>query len=532
MAKEIAKQPQAMQRLLDHSSDGIADRKQHLLHRPPKFVLLAARGTSDHAALYAKYLIETHLGLPVGLVPRSIFTLYRAGASIGCPAIQPRLGLASAMSACCPSKEIGVKRPGHTPPSPRAELFWPLGAQRTAEAVTSAAQPAVVGVADLRGANAAAVLAAVRRSPTPPRLATLAESTGLSRPTVETIVDDLIASGLLQDAPVMSSRGGESPGRPARRFSFRPEAGYVAAIDVRAYAINVGIANLSGDFVSVQRRRTRRDLTGKARLRAVLDLLSTALAAVDIRSDQVRAATVGTPGWVQDNTKVRYVDNLRDWSDVDVAQAIENFLGCPVAVDNDANLAAVGEQWRGAAQGSRDMIFILIGERVGAGIIAGGQPLHGHHGAAGEIGFIVSSETHAPKGREVGAKSQQRPGLDTQSLYSDAEVVRRAADGDSASISALEAVGAKLAQAMSPVLLALDPEVVVIGASLFGVTGPTGSPNHVVRSAEAHSAQMLVDPPAWKVSTLGDDAVLTGAIRFSLAAIEHILTSRPLNLLP
>lgn len=410
-------------------------------------------------------------------------------------------------------------------------MVWPLGNNRVDGLSAPTTSPTVVGVADLRAANAAAVLAAVRAATRPPRLANLAEITKLSRPTVEMIVEDLVRCGLIEDAPLTSSRGVQSPGRPARRFRFRPKAGFVVGVDVRAYSVNACVADLDGQPVAVQHRTVRRDLTGSARAKAVTAVVQGAIEQAGVDPARVCAATIGTPGWVQDNARIRYVDNLKDWADVDIAAVLGDLLGCPVAVENDANLAAVGEQWRGVGATTSEMIFILLGERLGAGIITGGRPLRGHHGAAGEIGFMVFPDGNPLAARAIGSTGAQRPGINLSSIYSDADVVRGAANGEPDAIDALENVGYRLAEAMAPVLLALDPERVVLGTSLFALPHLALACDYVLKAAERHSATLLVDPPEWRLSSLGDDdAILTGAVRFALSAVERILLTRPTSL--
>ena len=78
MATEIAEQPAVLAELLAQGADAIADAARRIAKRRPRFVLIAARGTSDHAALYAKYLVEVRLGLPAGLVSPSTMTVYGA----------------------------------------------------------------------------------------------------------------------------------------------------------------------------------------------------------------------------------------------------------------------------------------------------------------------------------------------------------------------------------------------------------------------------------------------------------------------
>jgi predicted NBD/HSP70 family sugar kinase len=207
-----------------------------------------------------------------------------------------------------------------------------------------------------------------------------------------------------------------------------------------------------------------------------------------------------------------------------VVHVLGEALGCPVAVENDANLAALGEHWRGAGADVREMMFILLGERLGAGIITGGRLLRGHHGAAGEIGFI-----HFPLPAAVGGGDHpDRPGLRWAGRESD--VIAAAAAGTSEAVAVMESMGRRLADGVAPVLLALDPAVVVVGTGLF--TDPAAAPAaELVRgAAERRAGTLLVDPPDWQLSHLGDEAILTGGVRFGLAAVERILATRPTSL--
>jgi predicted NBD/HSP70 family sugar kinase len=392
------------------------------------------------------------------------------------------------------------------------EAAWPLGGDGPAP------PPATVGVADLRATNAAAVLAAVRAAAKPPRLASLAEATKLSRPTVELLVEDLSASGLIEEVAATPARGVRSPGRPARRFRFQPRAGYVVGVDVRPRSVAACLADLDGEPVAVHRRAVRADLTGRARAAAVVAVARDAMQRAGVTPRRVCAATIGTPGLVErGNVRIRYVDNLKGWADAGAAELLAGELDCPVAVENDANLAALGERWRGLDPAVTEMIFILIADRLGAGIITGGRLLRGHHGAAGEIGFI-----HFP-----GRGLADPPGLVP---VVDPGVIDGAARGDTAATRALESVGRRLVEGIAPVLLALDPEVVVLGTGLFARPHLAPAAAALLAAAADHAGTLLVDPPQWRLSGLGDEAILTGAVRFALSAVERVLLTRPTTL--
>lgn len=212
------------------------------------------------------------------------------------------------------------------------------------------------------------------------------------------------------------------------------------------------------------------------------------------------------------NTRIRQADNLKGWAEADIVTVLSDTLGCPVAVENDANLAALGEQWRGVGGAADEMVFVLLGERLGAGVITGGRLLRGHRGAAGEIGFI----------RFPGSTSSQ-PGLEP--LVPDS--VRDAASGDPEAVAAITSYGRRLAAGIAPVLLALDPALVVLGTSLFPVPGLLPAAELLLAAAEEEAGSLLVDLPQWRLSALGDEAVITGAVRFALSSVEEVLRTGP-----
>jgi predicted NBD/HSP70 family sugar kinase len=440
---------------------------------------------------------------------------------------------------------------------PETEAVWPLSG--AAEPVAPSV-PAVVGVADLRATNGAAVLAVVRSADPHPRLSELVKATSLSRPTVEAIAEELADCGLIEVAPALSARGQRSPGRPARRFRFRPHAGFVVGVDVRPRSVTACLADLDGEPVAVRRQEVRADLTGAARAHAVTSVVEAAMARAEVGPARVWAATIGTPGLVdRANARVRQADNLHSWAGTDVAGILRSVLNCPVAVENDANLAALGEQWRGVGQtsgavegraggepsGERagagvggtaderagaavggmvgEMVFVLLGERLGAGVITGGRLLRGHHGAAGEIGFIRFPGSSGPPGSSGRSGS---PGLEPLP----ASVVAGAAAGEAGAVAAVESYGRRLAEGIAPVLLALDPALVVLGTGQFPAPDTTPAADLLLGAAREHADTLLVDPPRWHLSALGDDAVLTGAVRFALSSVEVVLHTRPTSL--
>ncbi|WP_405615160.1 ROK family protein [Streptomyces sp. NBC_00076] len=420
--------------------------------------------------------------------------------------------------------------------APVTQVLWPLSGPPEPSS-PGQELPTVVGVADLRATNAAAVLAAVRSTDPHPRLSTLAEATKLSRPTVEAIVEELTDCGLIEVAPAVSARGQRSPGRPARRFRFRPHAGFVVGVDVRPRSVSACLADLDGRAVAVERKAVRADLGGPARARAVVSVVRRAIDRVGADA-RVWAATIGTPGLVdRSNTRIRQADNLKGWAEADVVTTLRDALGCPVAVENDANLAALGEQWRGVGGSAEEMVFVLLGERLGAGVITGGRLLRGHRGAAGEIGFIrFPGGTSSRPGLEPlvadgAAPDSVAPDRTDPARHTGADLVRAAAEGDPQAVAAITSYGRRLAAGIAPVLLALDPALVVLGTGLFSDPALLPAGEILLSATEEEAGSLLVDLPRWRLSSLADEAVITGAVRFALSSVEEVLRTRP-TLLP
>ena len=98
---------------------------------------------------------------------------------------------------------------------------------------------------------------------------------------------------------------------------------------------------------------------------------------------------VGAPGPINDRDGSVSVGINIGWNDFPLKKMLQEELSLPVAIDNDANVAALGEMWKGAGEGASDMLCITLGTGVGGGVIANGDILHGVNGAAGEIGHMT-----------------------------------------------------------------------------------------------------------------------------------------------
>ncbi|WP_327287441.1 ROK family protein [Streptomyces sp. NBC_01198] len=371
----------------------------------------------------------------------------------------------------------------------------------------------------LRSSNERLLLEQLRAAPA--SRAQLARTTGLSKPTVSSALAALEAAGLVREA------GHHVPerGRSAVLYSPDPSAGYAVGIDIGRAWLRVALADLDGSVVA------RGDVRNRARTSAAMADLVVATAHRVVAESAVPAAkvvhaVVGTPG-VYDAAarRVRYALHLPGWGRAGLFDRMRDELGMPLAVHNDANLAALGEHSFGVGAGSRLFVYVMIGTGLGMGIVADGRPFTGANGAAGEIGFLpwpgrepgtledtVSADAVVRAARALGMTGT----LTAKSVFDAAR------SGSPAAVAAVRQEGERLAHTVAAVAAVLDPDLVVLGGGV------------------GHSADLLLDTvrdtlrrltplrPRVVASALGEDAVLLGAVATARATARDVVFAQRL----
>src|SRR4051794_19265328 len=240
--------------------------------------------------------------------------------------------------------------------------------------------------------------------------ADIARASGLSKPTVNEVVELLLAGPYVEEAEAGAAGAagaGERPRRPGPRgrlLRFPADVAHVLGIDVGAAKLVVNVADLSGRVVASERRAVRaRAHTGHAALlREVRGAARAALGRAGIAAGGLRAAGVGTPGVVAPDTgRITLAPQLEGWEGLALGGELERDIGCPVAVDNETNLSVLAEAEHGVARGVGDVLYVQAGVGIGAAMLVGGELVRGSHGAAGEIGYLLGDEE--PEAPEFGA---------------------------------------------------------------------------------------------------------------------------------
>ncbi|MEJ3745714.1 ROK family protein [Actinomycetes bacterium KLBMP 9797] len=355
--------------------------------------------------------------------------------------------------------------------------------------------------------NVAAVLS-VARDAEPRTLTDLTRATGLSRPTVEDALTRLIDRRVVED---LAPDGGGKVGRPARLYRFRPEAGAVLGLDIGEHQVVALLADLTGaTLATVTDPVSARD-SGDDRLAAVRGAIRTALAQAGRTRNDVWAAAAGTAGVIDADGKVVVSHILPDWTGRNLAGQLRRSLLCPIRVDNDANLAALAEHWRGAAVGVDDVVYLHASHRLGAGLLIGGRVHRGFSGAAGEIGALRLLHWDSAA-RHLALHDRPVPQDELDTVTDRIYAAARA--GDTTALAAVEEFANDLAASIAAMASTVDPELVVVGGRAAHAGDILVAP--IVRRLRA----LCLLPPRVALSTLDDGAVATGALRTAMDVVE------------
>lgn len=365
--------------------------------------------------------------------------------------------------------------------------------------------------------------------------AQLVASTGLSKPTVALALADLERTGLIRQVGLRTGGVGRAP----RVFQVRPEAGWVMAIDIGRAWLRAALADVVGNVV------VRRDVRSEATSRSALisrigDLAHTVADEAGIGWKAVTHTVVGSPGvYEPDRGLVRLTPNLPGWERPGVDKALRSRLGADVTIENDINLAALGESAHGLGRNVDAFVFLSVGTGIGMGVVIDGKLWRGAHGAAGEIGFLptaIDDAVPAPSRASTRRRGMLESVASANAVVSLArragslalsseEVFAAARAGEHAALSAVDAEAALLARAVASVTAIVDPRLVVLG----GGVGRDNGDLLVNRIKENLARFTPLYAPDIVVSSLGNDAVVLGGLAAGLGVARRVIFERAVS---
>ena len=309
---------------------------------------------------------------------------------------------------------------------------------------------------------------------------------------------------------------------------------YCFGIDVGGTTVKMGLFTTEGELLDKWEIPTRKEDGGAYILNDVAASVEAKLAEKNIAKEDVAGAGIGVPGPTLDTGYVSICVNL-GWKDKNPANALSELLSIPVKAGNDANVAALGEMWKGGGEGYLDVVLLTLGTGVGGGIIINGEIAPSHRGVGGELGHITvnpdeeatcncgnhgcleqyASATGVVRiAKKLLAASKEESSLRTLETVTAKDVFDAAKAGDHLAVEAVEVLGKYLGLVVANVALTVDPDVFVIGG---GVSKAGQVLIDVIIKYYHKFAKIIGDNKAKVVlAKLGNDAGIYGAARMVL----------------
>jgi predicted NBD/HSP70 family sugar kinase len=361
------------------------------------------------------------------------------------------------------------------------------------------------------------------RSGAPISRAEIARRAGISKPTVSLALRALLEAGLVREA----ADGPAGPSYGAVYFEPVAEAALVLGIDLGARFLRGALCDLTG----LVRARQDVELPGAdadRALEAIGQLRDSLGRAAGLDVDLIDEVVVGIPGVVVPGAgTVELAMNIPRLDGRPYKTELEKRLMHRVTLENDVNLAALGEGRHGIARGVDDFMFLSVGTGLGAGLVLRGELQRGYNGAAGELDYVAAGlgqdiDPCAAALATLTAKVVERDGATTTLAppYDARSVFAAARAGDGLAREVVREEARRIALHIAPIAAVTDVELVVLG-------GGIGTNSELLVDIRPMLAGWLPYPPRVEISSLGENAVLMGALATGLrSALDAVFVSR------
>jgi len=373
----------------------------------------------------------------------------------------------------------------------------------------------------------------------------LGRELGLSDASVSRIVKRLLAGGLIEELPRDGAAAAVTVrGRTPSVLRFVGPAGAVIAVDLGGTRCHGALADLAGGTLAMDFRASADAGDAAASLLACIRALRGRAAGLNV---PVRAVVVGIPALIDPLSQLATAGPNVHWQGFDLLGVLRAELTEPFEVDNDVNLAALGEAWRGQGRGISSFVTMSLGTGIGGAVVIDGHLIRGSHNAAGEVAYfpfwprppgpvpggppadrgagrpgfedVASGPALRARAAElirggVASELAVRPGGEPG--FEVADVFAAAAAGDPAGDQVVAELTGYVAAAVAGVTALVDPERIILDGAIGRALEPW-LPG--LRTAVAAS---VFRPPGIVVSGLGADAAITGAIARALAIVSEL----------
>jgi glucokinase len=313
---------------------------------------------------------------------------------------------------------------------------------------------------------------------------------------------------------------------------FKSESGCILAVDITASGISFLLVDLSAKLLGTQQVSFAKKKTNPKAVCAMINSQAQLLLRKHgMKQKQLLAVVAGVPAITNvDEGIVLTISTLEQWRSVRLRDMLKGLFGCVVIVENDTNLAAQGEHYRGAAQREESFILITIGKGTGAGIVLNGKIHHGSQWSAGEIGYLRVPHTtrRRPMIHEFGELEAVLSSTSIIASWNEmADGVRPEVMDATAILDMAEAGVAQAAEIVQHRAGILTDIIVnlslILNPGLILLSGPVGSHPMMVRAVQRQLEECEFAVPDLKAGALAEDAVLWGAVSLALDMVPSVL---------
>ena len=302
---------------------------------------------------------------------------------------------------------------------------------------------------------------------------------------------------------------------------------YCFGVDVGGTTVKLGLFTVEGELLDKWEIKTYTENEGERILPDVAEAIKGKIAEKLLKAEEICGIGVGVPAPVDKNGAIERAANV-GWMAKEIKKELEELTGFPCVIGNDANVAALGEMWKGAGEGEKDLIMVTLGTGVGGGIIIDGHAVVGAHGAGGEIGHITvrDDETEACGCGRKGCLEQYasatglvrlakryfekntKNSILTGKEITAKEVFDAAKAGDAIAIGLVDEVCEILGSTLSNIACVVNPEIIVIGG---GVSKAGDILLDNIKKHFVETSFMACRETKFALAGLGNDAGMIGA---------------------
>ncbi len=355
----------------------------------------------------------------------------------------------------------------------------------------------------------------------------LAKELDLSVPTVTKFISEMCEEGYINDYGKLETSGGRHPSI----YGLNPESGYFIGVDIKKFAINIGLINFKGDMLELNMNTPYKFENTQEALERLCDLIKNFIKETEVNKDKIMNICINISGRV--NPESGYSFSMFNFSEQPLAEVLAKKIGFPVCIDNDTRAMTYGEYMKGNVTGEKNIIFVNISWGLGIGIIIDGKIYTGKSGFSGEFGHVnvFDNEIICHCGKkgcletEASGSAFHRIFLERikngeTSILSNRlkeknkpltldELIEAACKEDPLCIEIVEEIGQKLGKQIAGLINIFNPEMVIIGGTL-SLTGDYIT-QPIKTAVRKYSLNLVNKDSVIVTSKLKDKASIIGA---------------------